>query len=118
MLPTIAVPPLPFGLVGGDRIQATTSRGQIDYVDDGCERERRDLRQQVIWQRQELHVDFVRHTLSSELDGELDGGVGELDGAGLGIPGNSRVRQIRLSCDDSDFTVFENEFLSDTQCGC
>ena len=58
MLPTIAVPPLPFGLVGGDRIQATTSRGQIDYVDDGCERERRDLRQQVIWQRQELHVDF------------------------------------------------------------
>jgi hypothetical protein len=59
MLPTIAVPPLPFGLVGGDRIQATTSRGQIDYVDDGCERERRDLRQQVIWQRQELHVDFV-----------------------------------------------------------
>jgi hypothetical protein len=89
MLPTIAVPPLPFGLVGGDRIQAMTSRGQIDYVDDGCERERRDLRQQVIWQRQELHVDFVRHTLSSVFR------VGELDDAGLGIPGNSRVRQIR-----------------------
>ena len=37
--------------------------------------------------------------------------VGELDDAGLGkIPGNSRVRQIRLSCDDSDFTVIEARF--------